>query len=98
LGESAEWSGVGPAVDGPGTDRDRTDARAIADANYCKASSIVDGIELTDAPFFGLSPKDAAIMDPQHRVFLECAWQALEKARWSADEFPGPSACLPARG
>jgi acyl transferase domain-containing protein/thioesterase domain-containing protein len=65
------------------------DARAIADANYVKAAPIVDGIELFDAPFFGFSPKDAAIMDPQHRVFLECAWQALEQAGWSADEFPG---------
>jgi len=36
-----------------------------------------------------MSPRDAAIMDPQHRHFLECAWEALESAGWSADEFAG---------
>src|SRR5690606_4266412 len=36
------------------------------------------GLEDFDAEFFGLSPKEAAIMDPQHRQFLECAWEALE--------------------
>jgi acyl transferase domain-containing protein len=75
------------------TDRELLDAgadpRAIADPNYVKAASVLDGIDLFDAPFFGFSPKDAAIMDPQHRVFLECAWEALEHAGWTADEFPG---------
>jgi acyl transferase domain-containing protein/thioesterase domain-containing protein len=65
------------------------DPSALRDPNYVKAASVLDGIELFDAPFFGFSPKDAAIMDPQHRVFLECAWEALEQAGWSADAFPG---------
>src|SRR6516225_7185289 len=43
---------------------------------YVKAAAMLDDIDLFDAAFFGLSPKDAAIMDPQHRLFLECAWHA----------------------
>ena len=65
------------------------DPEVLRDPHYVKAASVLDGIELFDAPFFGFSPKDAAIMDPQHRVFLECAWEALENAGWCADQFPG---------
>ena len=39
--------------------------------------------------FFGLSPLDAAIMDPQHRHFLECSWEALENAGHDPERFPG---------
>ena len=89
------WENLRSGVESirPLTDQELIDAgadpRVIADPDYVKAASVVDGIELFDAPFFGFSPKDAAIMDPQHRVFLECAWQALEQAGWSAEEFPG---------
>ncbi|MFE4108626.1 type I polyketide synthase [Almyronema epifaneia] len=48
--------------------------------HYVKASSQLDDIEWFDASFFGLSPREAEIMDPQHRLFLECAWEALETA------------------
>lgn len=65
------------------------DPSLLQDPNYVKASSVLDDIDLFDAAFFGLSPKDAAIMDPQHRVFLECSWEALEHAGWTPDEFPG---------
>ena len=44
---------------------------------------------LFDASFFGLSPRDAAIMDPQHRHFLECAWEALEDAGHPPQRFNG---------
>ena len=47
---------------------------------YIKASSVVDGIDLFDAGFFGFSPMEAAVMDPQHRLFLECCHEALERA------------------
>jgi len=47
---------------------------------YVKRASVLDDVALFDAAFFGLSPRDAAIMDPQHRHFLECAWEALEDA------------------
>ncbi|MCQ6959018.1 polyketide synthase [Mucilaginibacter aquariorum] len=46
--------------------------------NYVKARGIVEDAEGFDATFFGISPKVAELMDPQHRVFLELAWEALE--------------------
>lgn len=46
--------------------------------NYVPRTAELPGLEDFDAEFFGLSPKEAAIMDPQHRQFLECAWEALE--------------------
>src|SRR5579859_4713945 len=51
--------------------------------NYVKAGAILDGIDLFDAPFFGFAPREAELMDPQHRLFLECAWEALEDAGYA---------------
>ncbi len=52
----------------------------LADPNYVRAGMFLDGLEQFDAGFFGFSPLDARIMDPQHRHFLECSWEALENA------------------
>ncbi|WP_164018759.1 type I polyketide synthase [Pyxidicoccus trucidator] len=52
----------------------------IRDPNYVKARACLDGIEYFDADFFGLVPAEAARLDPQQRLFLECAWEALEHA------------------
>jgi len=62
----------------------------LADPAYVKSGFVLPGIELFDAEFFGFSPKDAAILDPQHRQFLECAWEALEDAGHVPATFPGP--------
>lgn len=43
-----------------------------------------------DAAFFGMSPRDAAVFDPQHRFFLECAWEAFEDAGYVGEQFNGP--------
>jgi amino acid adenylation domain-containing protein len=43
-----------------------------------KVAGVVDGYDLFDASFFGFSPHEAKVTDPQHRLFLECAWEALE--------------------
>ena len=57
--------------------------------DYVPFCAPLDGFEMFDAEFFGLSPKEAAIMDPQHRRFLETAWEALENAGHVPSNFPG---------
>ena len=57
--------------------------------NYVKAGSSLDGVEMFDAAFFGYSPREAEMMDPQQRLFLESAWQALEKAGYNPDSYTG---------
>ncbi|HEX6291106.1 MAG TPA: amino acid adenylation domain-containing protein [Herpetosiphonaceae bacterium] len=65
------------------------DPALLSHPDYVKAGAILDDIELFDAGFFGYSPREAAIMDPQHRVFLECAWEALERAGYNPDAYEG---------
>jgi len=60
-------------------------------SNYVPAAVVLDGFDEFDAEFFGLSPKEAAIMDPQHRQFLEVAWEALEDAGHPPGSFAGPT-------
>jgi acyl transferase domain-containing protein/thioesterase domain-containing protein/acyl carrier protein len=57
--------------------------------DYVKAAALLEGVDMFDASFFGLSPRDAAIMDPQHRHFLECAWEAIEHAGHTPESFSG---------
>lgn len=57
--------------------------------NYVSAAAVLDGFERFDADFFGFSPKEAAIMDPQHRQFLEVAWEAFENAGHPPENFKG---------
>ncbi|WP_111733161.1 type I polyketide synthase [Roseovarius amoyensis] len=52
----------------------------MADPNYVPAAARLDGYDHFDAEFFGFGPKDAAILDPQHRKFLEVCWEAMEQA------------------
>lgn len=52
---------------------------------YVKAKGILEDIEFFDAAFFGFNPREAEMMDPQHRLFLECAWEALENAGYSSE-------------
>ncbi len=54
--------------------------QAASDPNYIKARAVLKDIDLFDADFFGILPKEAALMDPQHRIFLECCWEAFEDA------------------
>ncbi|WP_234186593.1 type I polyketide synthase [Shinella sp. NM-101] len=58
--------------------------------HYVRRTADLPGMDQFDADFFGLSPKDAAIMDPQHRQFLECAWEAMEDANRTPDRNSGP--------
>ena len=52
---------------------------ALADPAYVRAANILPDMEAFDAPFFGFSPKEAAILDPQHRQFLEVLGGAGER-------------------
>ncbi|AKQ65455.1 Malonyl CoA-acyl carrier protein transacylase [Myxococcus hansupus] len=63
------------------------DASLRKDPNYVRAAAMVDGAEDFAASFFGIPPKEAELMDPQHRVFLECAWSALEDAGYDASRY-----------
>ncbi|NET63722.1 MAG: SDR family oxidoreductase [Moorea sp. SIO1G6] len=65
------------------------DPNWIEHPNYVKASPILPDIDLFDAEFFGYSDKEAELMDPQHRLFLECAWEALENAGYNPGNYPG---------
>lgn len=56
---------------------------------YVKAKAVLDDIELFDAAFFGFNPREAELMDPQHRLFLEHAWQALEHAGYNTSTYTG---------
>ena len=66
------------------------DAATLADPNYVPFAANLENYTEFDADFFGLSPKEAAIMDPQHRKFLEVSWQALENAGHMPENFSGP--------
>ncbi len=65
------------------------DSALVGRPDYVPAAAILDDVECFDAAFFGYSPREAAILDPQHRLFLECAWQALEHAGYAATSYDG---------
>ncbi|HZM01070.1 MAG TPA: amino acid adenylation domain-containing protein, partial [Planctomycetota bacterium] len=50
------------------------------DPRYVPARAVLDEPDRFDARFFGYAPREAELMDPQQRLFLECAWEALEAA------------------
>ena len=56
---------------------------------FVNAGCVLNDIDLFDAEFFGFSPRDAETIDPQQRLFLECAWETLENAGYDADGYPG---------
>jgi acyl transferase domain-containing protein len=73
------------------------DEALLTDPRYVRAAGHLDGIDLFDAEFFGYEPAEAALIDPQHRLFLEEAWTALERAGCNGgDTRPAAmSACSP---
>ncbi len=64
------------------------DATLLNDPNYVKAGYVLEDLEWFDAAFFGYSPREAEVMDPQQRLFLECAWEALEDAGYDPRRYP----------
>ncbi|MEW2520840.1 SDR family NAD(P)-dependent oxidoreductase [Actinacidiphila alni] len=63
--------------------------QAAADPHYVRVGGPVDGLADFDAAAFGFSPREAETMGPQHRLFLECAWEALENAGYPPVGPPG---------
>ena len=57
--------------------------------DYVPAAPTLDDIDLFDAKFFGMAPREAMVTDPQHRLFLECAWEALEHAGYCGETYDG---------
>ncbi|HEY6349895.1 MAG TPA: condensation domain-containing protein [Candidatus Angelobacter sp.] len=59
------------------------------DPDFVPAAGKLADEYMFDAGFFGVAPREAQIMDPQHRVLLECAWEALESAGYNPESYPG---------
>ena len=73
--EELAWSGIDPSV--------------LKDTRYVRAGAVLDEADCFDASFFGINPREAEITDPQHRVLLECSWEALEDAGYDPEGFKG---------
>lgn len=69
--------------------REGVDGATLRDPRYVKAAAPLEDMESFDAGFFGFSPREASIMDPQHRHFLEVCWEGLESAGHVPESFPG---------
>ncbi|MEG3898422.1 MULTISPECIES: SDR family NAD(P)-dependent oxidoreductase [unclassified Microcoleus] len=65
------------------------DSTLLNNPNYVKANPVLSDVEGFDAEFFGFSPKEAEILDPQHRLFIESAWEALENAGYNSETYQG---------
>ena len=61
----------------------------LADPNYVRATSLIEGARDFDPEFFGITPREAEVIDPQHRVFLELCWLALESGGYDPQRYEG---------
>src|SRR5687767_3858352 len=57
--------------------------------NYVRVRAPIRDRAMFDAKFFGYPPREAEQMDPQQRMFLECAWEAVENAGYDTERYPG---------
>ncbi len=65
------------------------DPGEIRQPHYVRAAAPIADADLFDAGFFGYAPREAEVLDPQQRVFLETAWEALESAGYISESYPG---------
>ena len=65
------------------------DPALLGDSHYVKAGAVLEEVEWFDGQFFGYSPREAKLIDPQHRLFLECAWEAVEDAGYDPETYAG---------
>lgn len=66
--------------------------KRVADATFIPYGARLTGHDLFASAFFGYSPRESELMDPQHRVLLECAWEALENAGYPPQSIKVPTA------
>lgn len=62
----------------------------ISQKNYVPRGGRISNPGLFDAAFFGFSPKDAKLLDPQQRLFLKCGWEAIESAGYNVNKLDCP--------
>ena len=74
------------------------DPSLVANPDYVKAAPVLRDVEMFDAGFFGYSPKDASLMDPQQRLFLEVCWEAFENAGYDPTDYPGKVGVISSAG
>src|ERR1043166_2599198 len=65
------------------------DPAFLKDPLYVKAAAMIDDVEMFDAAFFGYNPREAELIDPQQRLFLENAWELLETAGYDSQKYDG---------
>ncbi len=65
------------------------DPSLLENPDYIKVGTVVKDIDLFDASFFGFTPREAETMDPQTRLFLQCAWTAMEDAAYDPGTYKG---------
>ena len=65
---------------------------------FVPAFGALEGIDLFDAGFWGYSPREAETLEPAHRLFLECAWEAMEDAGYDPARVPGAVGVFAAAG
>jgi acyl transferase domain-containing protein len=75
-----------------------TDPAICDKPNYVNAFGWLEDVDKFDAEFFSMSPREAQVRDPQHRLLLECCYWALENAGYSADKFSGDIALFAGTG
>jgi phthiocerol/phenolphthiocerol synthesis type-I polyketide synthase E len=61
----------------------------LARPGYVRSAGKLNDVQHFDAGFFGYSPREAEVLEPSHRIFLECAWEAMESAGWSPERVEG---------
>ncbi|MGF1660862.1 MAG: SDR family NAD(P)-dependent oxidoreductase [Kineosporiaceae bacterium] len=65
------------------------DPSEFADPAYVRSRPVLDDVRSFDASFFGMSPREAMLADPQQRLFTECVWEALESAGYGSPDTRG---------
>ena len=84
----AFWNNLANGVSGVTPVTPRASSSLPHEPNYVAKAAVVNDADHFDAKFFGIYPKQAIDMDPQHRLFLEICWHAMEDAGYIPDESP----------